>query len=171
MPSPRSKSAADFAAELAQDPAYQARLAAQEAARTEAARAFAADAADVVAELRAAGVAVESIGAIGDSVPLSEASVAVLVRHLEQPHRSDVWESMVRSLSQSTASAARPALERLFAAESEPSRRWLLANALSAMVAYRQVAHLPGMVEFRPLFRNVPPKPPHAAPRIGDRAG
>jgi hypothetical protein len=160
----QSMGAADFARELAKDADYQARVR-ERVARAEAqARECAEDEAGLVAELRAAGVVVESVYDLVSAGGAPGAAVPVLVAHLERPHHPRIWEGIVRALSTKEArTGALEALRAHFRSESEVGRRWLLANALGSMARLAEVRDLDGITEYRALFRQSR-KPAHVPP-------
>jgi hypothetical protein len=164
MPPRRSLTAAEAIRELAADPEYQARLREQAAQREQLARACAADEADLVAELRAAGSLVASVWDLAGTGGATGAGIGILVAHLDRPHHPCIWEGIVRGLATKAARAeALEPLRRQYRTEAEPSRRWVLANAIGTMAKFSEVQDLDGIAEYRALFRQSR-KPPHAPP-------
>jgi len=167
MPSrKRGLTAAEFIRELDGDPEYQARLAEQERRRAALAAECATDQRDLLQELQAVGVRAESIWDFvsAGGAPLS--AVPVLAAHLTEAHHPRVWEGIVRALSVKHAreSALSPLLIA-YRAESDPSRRWVLANAIGSMARLAEVRDLPNIDEYRALFRQSR-KPPHRDPAV-----
>ena len=161
MPRKRSQTAAEFLA----DPAYQAKVEAQAREHEVRLAEFRRVTAPLAEELTASGLPAGALETYCADVPeLPPQAVAALVSHLNHPQPPAAFEAIVRSLSRSDARAARPALERVFVAEDEPNRRWLVANAIAAMAKLKEVSHLPGMSEYAKLFHRTPPKPPHRPP-------
>jgi hypothetical protein len=122
--------AAEFAAQLAANPEYQAGLAAQQ----QRAAAIEAEAQPVVADLRAAGYAVNSIGDLRRSYgPLPPAAVQILLRWLPRISPSPLQDAIVRDLAYVTeAFDVRPLL-LLFEETSSESLRWAIANTLAEL--------------------------------------
>jgi hypothetical protein len=150
----KSKTAAEFMKELANDPEYQRRLAERQAVAATQAAAAAEDERALVADLCSAGVTVSSVyDFIGVSVaPL--AAAPVLVKHLAVPHIRIVRDGIIRALS---CSHLRPhafaPLKAGFAQSMEPSERWLFANALAAMATLSELRpQLDGVGEYAELF-------------------
>ena len=166
MPRRKSVTAAELANQLSQDTDYQARMRELADQREQLERECADDEAKLVAELVAAGSPVKSVW---DLVALGSApkgATAVLVHHLLQPHHPRVWDVIVRALSSKAArdDALEP-LKQLYRSEANPSRRWVLANAIGSMALFTEVADLPGICEYRALFRQTR-KPAHIPPAI-----
>jgi len=164
MPRHRSRTAAGLLRELEHDSEYQRRIRKQATRAAESERVCAADEAALVAELEAAGCRVASVWDYVSRGGATGAAVPILVRHVELPHHAHVWEGMVRALS--TRAARTKGLEplcRLFRTEADPDRRWLLANAIGSMSRFAEVQEMPGMAEYRALFRKLR-KPPHRPP-------
>jgi hypothetical protein len=154
MGRPKSKTAAEVVAELANDPEYQKRLAEREAVAAAQGAAATEDERDLVADLGAAGVAVSSVyDFVGEKVAPTTAA-PVLVRHLSVPHIRVVREGIIRALSCGHLRAqALHALKSGFSASNEQSERWLFANALAAMAKLEDLRpELPGIDEFAELF-------------------
>lgn len=154
MDNPKSKTAAEFKAELDNNPEYLRRLAERQSAATAQGAAAAEDERNLVAELRAAGVSASSVyDFVGERVaPL--AAAPVLVKHLAAAHIRVVREGIIRALS---CSHLRPlafeALRAGFSQSTEPSERWLFANALAAMATLKELQpELAGIAEYAELF-------------------
>jgi hypothetical protein len=150
----KSKTAADFMAELAKDPEYQKQLAERQAVAAAQGVAAAEDERELVAELRATGVSVSSVyDFVGESVAPATAA-PTLVKHLSMPHIRVVREGIIRSLS---CSHLRPeafeALKVGFVDSTDRTERWLFANALAAMASLEELrSQLPGIADFAELF-------------------
>lgn len=164
MRRPRCIRADQLLRQLESDPEHIAREREWKQYEEEAVREFDRDQAHLISELQRAGLRVESVeeyvargGAPLDAIP-------VLVSHLDRPHISRVWETIVRALSVRHAhDLALPRLSELYTREKDPSRRWLLANAIGSMAKLREVRHLPDIERYRALFRQSY-KPPHQPP-------
>ncbi len=166
MPKRRQKTAAEFVRELEADPEYTAQRHVEDAATEALARACADDEAELLAGLRAIGVAAASVYDFVNNGGAPVAAVPLLVAHLETPHHPRIWEGIVRSLSVRHArSDALPALRRAYLSEADPSRRWLIANAIGSMATLAEVCDLKDISTYRALFRqsrkpgHVPPAP------------
>ena len=158
MTKSRSRSAAEFAAELEKDPDYQKRLAdRQEIAAVQGAAADD-DERQLVAELGGVGLSVSSVYAfVGKSVPLTPSAAApVLVKHLSLPHMRVVREGIIRALACShLRSPAFEALKAGFIETTDPMERWLFANALAAMATLEELRpQLAGIQEYAGLFES-----------------
>jgi hypothetical protein len=152
----RSKpmTAGEFARSLAADPQHQARMAAQAAATAALGGVCAADEASLLRELHEIGAPASSVYNFVNAGGAPVAALPVLVRHLHQQHHPRIWEGIVRALSIRHAhDLALPALMERYAVEQASDRRWLLANAIGSMAKFAEVAHLDGIAEYRPLFR------------------
>jgi hypothetical protein len=158
MTKSRSKTAAEFAAELASNTEYQKRLAERQAIAAAQGQAAAEDERPLVGELQAAGVAVASVyDFIGKSVaPTPSAAAPVLVKHLSLPHIQVIREGIIRALSCShLRSHAFEALKSGFAESDDQMERWLFANALAAMAGLDELRQqLAGIQEYAELFRS-----------------
>ena len=156
MAKSRSRTAADFAAELETNPEYQQRLAERQAIASAQGAAAAEDERQLVAELGAAGVPVASVyDFVGKSVPPTPTAASpVLVKHLSLPHILVVREGIIRALS---CSHLRPqafeALKAGFTKSTDAMERWLFANALAAMADLDELRpQLAGIQEYSGLF-------------------
>jgi hypothetical protein len=103
------KTAAEFAAELARDSAYQERLRDQEARGAALAAEVIRDEAALVRELRATGATIESVwdyvsrGPFEAAVEPTPEAIALLVQHLDVTHHVGVREGIIRALSRRAA--------------------------------------------------------------------
>ena len=150
----KPKTAAEFMAELATDAEYQRRLAERQTAAAARGAAVAADERDLVAELQLAGVKASSVyDFIGEHLAPAAAG-AILVRHLSVPHIREVREGVIRALSCShLRPAAFDALKGGFRQTTDPSERWLFANALAAMATLEELKfEVAGISEYAGLF-------------------
>ena len=169
---PRSKSvrAAELIQQLESDPEYIARQREWERRSAQSVRECAADQAELVTQLRTAGLALDSVEEYVAAGGAPIAAVPILVAHLDHPHDPRIWETIVRALSVRHAhDAALPRLCELYVAEKDPYRRWVLANAIGSMAKFRKVQRLPQIGQYRALFRQTY-KPPHHPPRRPNQA-
>lgn len=158
--------ASELVQQLEQDPSYQARVAEREANIDALSQVDRADETALLAELRARGVAVDSVWDFVSTTDAPLDAIPILVAHLSEPHRPRVWEGIVRALSIKRArDGAFETLKRLYRTETIESRRWLLANAIGTMAKFTEVKELPGIEKYRTVF-NRPRKPPHRPPAI-----
>lgn len=166
MPKRKSQTAAEFVRELDSDPEYLARRLAKDRAVEALARECAADQSELLAALRGLGVQVGSIYDFVNSGGAPPAAIPLLVAHLDKPHHPRIWEGIVRSLSVHHArDHALPALKRMYRSEVDPSRRWVIANAIGSMAKLSEVRDLEGIDTYRALFRQSR-KPPHVPPAL-----
>jgi hypothetical protein len=162
----KSITASELVHRLEQDPTYQARVAERQANIDALSQVYRADEAALVAQLRARGIAVESVWDFVSTTDAPLDAIPILVAHLSEPHEQRVWEGIVRALSvKSARDGAFESLKRFYVTETIESRRWLLANAIGAMAKFTEVKELPGIKQYRVLF-NKPRKPPHRPPAI-----
>lgn len=152
--------------ELEADSEYMARIRAQDAERVELARLCALDQAELLSELGAIGIVAESVYDFVNAGGAPVAAVPVLVAHLDRVHHPRIWEGIVRALSVRHArDMALTRLVRVYRAERDAGRRWVLANAIGSMARFSEVADLDGIEEYRALFRQsrkpkrMPPAP------------
>jgi len=151
----KAKTAADFVKELEADEEYVARMAHKKEAAAELERVCAADEGTLVQDLRAGGFAVSSVWDFVNGSGAPAPAVATLVRHLDLPHHPRIWDGIVRALSTQEARAgAFSRLTQLYGAETDPARRWVLANALGSMAKFKEVADLPDIQRYKDLFDN-----------------
>jgi len=140
--------------ELEADPEWVAKRDERERRRQERSRFYAADEAELVAELRDLGYAVESVWDLvnNDPHPILErvfvgpyqSAYPLLVRHLRVAHVSRTREGIIRALSVSDVdSATQSALLQELKNESNPELRWTLANALQASLSSSEQARHP----------------------------
>jgi hypothetical protein len=162
----KSITASELVHALEQDPDYRTRMAERDAKIDALSQVYHTDEAALVAQLRARGIAVESVWDFVSTTDAPPDAIPILVAHLSEPHHPRVWEGIVRALSAKSArDGAFESLKRFYVAETVESRRWLLANAIGEMAKFTEVKELPGMKEYRALF-NKPRKPPHRPPAI-----
>ena len=153
----KSKTAAEFSAELERDPEYQGRLARMERDAEDQEVAAASDERSLLVDLQGAGVRIRSVYDFVNDVPTPAEAVPHLLRHLALPHLATVREGILRALAYKHLrnTALRP-LKKFFASSQVPSERWLAANAIATMVSYSQVqTSLPGIEEYAQLFNGV----------------
>jgi len=152
----RSKTAAEFAAELANDPEYQKRLAERQVAAAAQGAAAGEDEQQLVAELRAAGIPVGSVYEFVGKSAAPAAAAPILVKHLSVPHIRVVREGIIRALSCShLRTYSLEALKAGFASSTDRSERWLFANALAAMASLDELRpQVASIAEFAELFRS-----------------
>ena len=162
----KSIPASELVRRLEQDPNYQARVAERQANIDALSQVYRADEAALVAQLRARGIAIESVWDFVSTTDAPLSAIPILVAHLSQSHHPRVWEGIVRALSAKSArDGAFEPLKHFYVTETVESRRWLLANAIGAMAKFTEVKELPGIKQYRVLF-NKPRKPPHHPPAI-----
>ena len=162
----KSVTAAELVNRLEQDPGYQTRMAERQANIDALSQVYRADEAALVAELRAQGIAIESVWDFVSTTNAPLEAIPILVRQLSESHQPRVWEGIVRALSvKSARDGAFQSLKRLYVTETVESRRWLLANAIGTMAKFTEVKELPGIEQYRTVF-NRPRKPPHRPPTI-----
>jgi hypothetical protein len=122
--------AAEFAAQLATNPEYQAGIAAQ-AAR---AAAIEAEAQPIVADLRAAGFSVSSVGELRlRYMPLPGTAVGILLRWLPRVTAAPLQDAIARDLANVTEPFNVQPLIALFERTSSESLRWSIANTLAEL--------------------------------------
>jgi hypothetical protein len=162
----KSITASELVDRLEQDPDYQARAAQRQANIDALSQVDRADEAALLAQLRARGIAAESVWDFVSTTDAPVDAIPILVAHLSESHRPRVWEGIVRALSIKRArDGAFESLKRFYAIETVESRRWLLANAIGTMAKFTEVKELPGIGQYRTVF-NRPRKPPHRPPAI-----
>lgn len=125
-----SLTAAELAAQLANDPDYQSKLAAQ----NERAAAILAEVKPILADLEALGISVNSIDELRLAYSaLPESVVKVLVRWMNRLSIPSLQESIVRELaSVQEPFDVRPLLQ-LFERTTSDSLRWAIANTLAEL--------------------------------------
>jgi hypothetical protein len=133
------KTAEQFARELENNPEYQARLRERQNHGDTIRAACAPEDAELVAEFRAAGVAVSSVWDLVNTASAYPELYPVLVRHLDIPHHRAIREGIIRALTVQDAKAiAEAALFRHFQSERDPHLRWVLASALKTVMPYHR---------------------------------
>jgi hypothetical protein len=139
--------AAEFSAQLAADPDYQALRRQQDAVLATLAATCAADEALLVAELQGAGYDIDSVWDLVNNTPHPHlprrflgpypAAYPVLVKHLRVAHHVRIREGIIRALTvRDGEEMVERALLEEFEAESRPDLRWVLANALKYAMPY-----------------------------------
>jgi hypothetical protein len=130
-----SKTATELLAELAADPAYQARRAEQDRELRQRAEEDRRAEAPLVTDLHGVGVAVESVlDLVNRASPYPDA-VPVLLDHLQRPYPQRVREGIARALAVPESKSGWMALRRAFQQEEDPTThgvKWALACALGA---------------------------------------
>ena len=143
------KTAADLVAELEREPAWRAERDRRERELAERAERLRAEERELVAELREAGYAVESVYDLVNDTPhpfLERHFVGpypraypILVRHLAHSYSRPIREGVIRALTvRDGGSAVEEALLAEFDRESDPQLRWVLANALRTAMPYHR---------------------------------
>jgi hypothetical protein len=143
------KSAADLIAELEADPRWVAARDERQRALAERAATQAAAEAPLVAELRRAGLPVDSVYDLVNNAPHAvlsrrfigayQVAYPILVRHLALPYPIRIREGIIRALTvRDGGPAVEEALLAAFEAERDPALRWVLANALRIAMPYRR---------------------------------
>jgi len=128
----KSKSAADFLAELNADPEHVARRSAQEDARVLREAEVQTAARPVIEELVAAGYAIATLdGLLARYAPLPQAVVEVLLGRVSEVRDAAVQEQMVRALGASAIPFDGGPLVRLFQATDSGAVRYAIANTLA----------------------------------------
>ncbi|MEC9363134.1 MAG: hypothetical protein VYC42_07910 [Pseudomonadota bacterium] len=133
--------AVELMAQLRQNPAYQARVAAQEEQRRKFHAEYADEDAQLAAEARTLGYDIKSVWDFVDSRPTPfdpptfrgdyGRAYPMLVRHLALPHHHRVREGIIRALTvKDGGSVVSNALYEQFTLEEDENLRWTLANAL-----------------------------------------
>jgi hypothetical protein len=149
MPKRKPVTAAELMAELKSDPDWVARQNAKERESEEKRQDCAADEADLVQEIRAAGYDIDSVWDLVNNTPhpilerrfLSEYPHAypILVRHLSVPHRKEIREGIIRALTVNDGGPeVESALLNCFESETDINLRWVLANALRTAMPYHR---------------------------------
>jgi len=155
VPRKKSKTAADFSAELERDPEYQGRLARIQRAAEAQSEAAASDEQSLVADLRNAGIRVQSVYDLVNERTTPPDAVPHLFRHLDLPHLPIVREGILRALAYShLRPAALEPLKNLFTELQVIGERWLAANAIATMASFSEVRDsVPGIEEYAALFK------------------
>ena len=152
----RSITAEELLAQLEADPEYQARRTAQEARLSELKAVCAADEAQLVAELRAVGLDIDSIWDLVNNTPHPflqrrflgpyPTGNAVLVEHLAKPHHPRIREGIVRALTvKDGGRAVEDALLDQFTLEKDSGLQWVIASALKTAMPYSRRRKLPAI--------------------------
>ena len=139
--------------QLEADPKWVAERDARELRHRKRAEALSKDEAGLLNDLEAVGVRVSSVYDFVNSPPASLEAMLVLVRHLDIPHLPNIREGIIRALSVSSArDYAQSSLVEQFRRENDPDMKWVIANALSAMVGIEELDGLEGIIKFSHLF-------------------
>jgi HEAT repeat protein len=155
----RRRTADEFLAFLEADPEYQARRRVFEA-RLAAERAILAAAeAPLVAELKAAGFAVESVWDLVNTDESYTAALPILLDHLQRDYPDKVREGIARAMAVRESKFAWQTLIRLFRAQFDPNPNGV-KGALA--VALSEAADDEGMADLIELFK----EPRHGESRI-----
>lgn len=150
MTSPKKRrgpmSATEFMAELERDEEYQRKKAAYDAESQERARVLEAAEQPIVAELRNAGVQVDSVWDLVNTAEPYPAALPVLLKHLERGGYPDrVMESLGRALAVKPAVAFWDRLKALYLEPRSPGEEEGTAVALAACATDAQ---LDDLIEF-----------------------
>ncbi|MEM9354275.1 MAG: hypothetical protein AAGA92_14810 [Planctomycetota bacterium] len=149
MSNRKPKKAEDFLRELESDPEWVAQRDARERELAERAAVYAADEADLVAEIRAAGFGIGSVWDLVNNAPHSvlerrftagySAVYPILIRHLTLSHHERVREGIIRALTvKDGGEELEQALLAQFKKETDDGLKWVLANALQTAVPYHR---------------------------------
>ncbi len=145
--------AEEFRRELESDPAWVAQRDSRRVRFAERAQVAAADEATLIAELLSIGVPVTSIYDYVGKQALPTIALPILVKHLDILHHPAIREGLIRALGIPDArQLAFEPLKAVYLNERDPHHLWLTANALSGMAQWEEVAHLPGIEAYAPLF-------------------
>jgi hypothetical protein len=140
--------------QLHADPQWVAEQQQREARHATSTARLKADEAAILSDLTAAGIEVASVYDFLKIPSRPPGAVAVLVRHLDTPHLRNVREGVIRALGVPAARAlAFEPLRAAYRVESDPTLRWVIANALAGMARFEEVRELPGIDEYAKLFR------------------
>jgi len=129
----QSMTAAELLARLANDAEHQRKLREKETARENLQRQLAADESDLVSEIRANGIEVQSVWDLVNTDVSYRSAIPVLVRHLEVAHHPRTLQGIVRALATAEAKElAFTPLVRLFKQTHDPDSelKWLLGAAI-----------------------------------------
>lgn len=130
-----AKTAGELLAELATDPRYQAHRAEQERVLRSQSEADRVAEAPILAELRGAGVLVESIWDLVNSANPYPEALPILLRHLQRPYPPRVREGIARALALPESITGWATLRKVFEEEKDTTThgpKWALACALAA---------------------------------------
>jgi hypothetical protein len=147
MPRRSAKTAAEFVAQLQNDPEYQALRKSQDAELAKKSAICAADERGLVGELRGLGYDIDSVYDLVNNSPHPilarrflgpyPAAYPVLIQHLKTQHEPAIREGIIRALT--VRDGGRPVEEALleeFDREKNAHLRWVLANALKTAMPY-----------------------------------
>ncbi len=138
-----TKTAAELMAELQADPAYVSERARREEERQQRAAAWRQAEAPLVEELRAAGVAVDSVWDLVNTTAPYPAALPILLEHLERPYPDRVREGIARALAVPDASFGAETLIRLYRQEPpETDAKQGLAVALAQAAGEERIDEL-----------------------------
>jgi hypothetical protein len=145
--------AGELMSQLEADPEWVAKRDARVARHAERAKQIAADEASIIADLAAVGVAVSSVYDFVGQQLTPGLALPVLVQHLNVEHHPRIREGLIRALGiPSARGIAFDLLCEAYRKERDPTLQWVIANALSGMAQFEEVAELPGIQEFVALF-------------------
>jgi hypothetical protein len=139
--------------QLEANPEQAARRDARAARHAEGGKQIATDEAPLIAELADVGLVVSSVYDFVGKQLAPNLALPILVRHLSVEHHPRIREGLIRALG--IPSARHMALDPLcnaFRKERDPTLQWVIANALSGMARFEEVAELPGIQQFADLF-------------------
>jgi hypothetical protein len=143
----------ELMSKLESDPEWVAKRDARNARRAERAKQINADEATIIGELAAVGVTVSSVYDFVGKQLAPDVALPVLVRHLNVEHHPNIREGVIRALGIPNArTLAFGPLCDAYREERDPNLRWVIANALSGMARFEELADLPGIEEFAALF-------------------
>jgi hypothetical protein len=147
----KPETAAELMARLEADPEWCKRREERDARYRERGRQLAENQAPLVADLRAAGFAVNSVYDLVNSPDPN--AIPVLAAHLGEPYHDRIREGLIRALSLPQArDHVGQQMQSLFQSETDPSLQFAIANALSQMYPLSEIEHLQGINEFEGLF-------------------
>lgn len=102
----------------------------------------------LVAELRQCGLDVSSVYDLVNTSQSHSNAYPVLVRHLELRHDSRIREGIIRALTvRDAGEEVESALLSEFKTETDPTLKWVLANALRTVMPYRKRKQFPEIAE------------------------
>jgi len=148
---------AELAAQLSRDPEYQARIAERDERHRKFHEEYAAEGAQLAAEIKKLGYEIKSVWDFVDSRPSPfelpmfegpyERAYPMLVRHLALPHHRVVREGIIRALTvKDGGTLVSEALYRQFELEKNANLRWLLANALKVAMPLKERKRHPEII-------------------------
>ena len=145
--------AAELMKQLESDPNWVRQRDEREATRQQAERMLAANEEPLVADLRSAGLNVESVYDLVNSANKYDAAIAILADHLKRKYHKRIREGIIRALSLPAArEEVGQSLIEMFSLEPDEHMRFVIANALSQMVAFADVSQAEGISEYKSLF-------------------